>query len=368
MKFLKILFLGLVFITSQNGFSQSAVNIFESFEDGNIPQGWHLTGFFIDNSQNNTYGGTYSAKSSQGAPPQNNFLRSPKFSVVAGEKMEIQFWAKRSGAGANPWVNVRIKGPVLDYSFDTVHVSSTNGWTAYRFEIDSCTFTDSVHIYFYCNTNPGSQRAHFDDVSIWKSFILPGLPFPPSALSALATSGTEINLSWTDNATDENNYIIERKLDGSAVWNAIDTVADNVTQYTDTQLTPNTLYHYRVYCKNIFGNSPYSNIAFDTTFTITNITINPSAPQMFKLANNYPNPFNPSTKIKFDIPASINNSNVKLSVFDMSGKEVSTLVNGQLNPGSYEFEFSAKNLSSGIYFYRLSTDYFVDTKKMILIK
>lgn len=352
---------------SQSAFSQSPVNIYESFEDGNIPPGWHLTGFFIDNSQNNTNGGTYSAKSSQGAPPQNNYLRSPKFSVVAGEKMEIQFWAKRTGGGQDPWVNVRIKGPVLDYSFDTVHVDNINGWTAYRFEIDSCTFTDSVHIYFYCNTNPGSQRAHFDDVTIWKSYILPGLPFPPTALIAMATSGTEINLNWTDNATDESKYYIERQDAGSSVWNLIDSVASNVTQYTNNQLTPNTLYRYRVYCKNTFGNSPYSNVASDTTFTVTGITHGSNVPDKYNLYNNYPNPFNPSTKIKFDIPGN-NISNAKLIVFDASGREVSTLVNTSLAPGSYEFEFNASRLTSGVYFYRLITNNFVDTKKMVLIK
>ncbi len=351
---------------SQSVFSQSPVNIYESFESGSIPPGWHLTGFFIDNTQNNTQGGIFSAKSSQGAPPQNNYLRSPKFSVVAGEKMEIQFYAKRSGGGINPWVNVRIKGPVLDYSFDTVHVSNTAGWTAYRFEIDSCTFTDSVHIYFYCNTNPGSQRAHFDDVTIWKSHILPGVPFPPTALTALASSGTVINLNWTDNATDETGFIIERKDAGSSVWNPIDTVAPNTTQYSDAQLTPNTIYSYRVYCKNAFGNSPYSNIAYDTTFTATGITQGSNVPGMYNLYNNYPNPFNPSTKIKFDIPVNI--TNAKLIVFDATGSEVSTLVNSNLAPGTYEFEFNASRLTSGIYLYRLITNDFVDTKKMVIIK
>ena len=91
-------------------------------------------------------------------------------------------------------------------------------------------------------------------------------------------------------------------------------------------------------------------------------------PERFSLSQNYPNPFNPSTKIKFDIPAANGNSNVKLLVFDAAGREVSTLINNQLSPGSYEMEFSAKNLTSGLYFYRLETDNFVDTKKMILVK
>jgi hypothetical protein len=85
----------------------------------------------------------------------------------------------------------------------------------------------------------------------------------------------------------------------------------------------------------------------------------------FKLHQNYPNPFNPSTKIKFDIPSS---SNVKLSVFDITGRQVASLVNDRLSQGSYEYEFKAIELPSGTYIYRLQTDKYSDAKRMILIK
>jgi serine protease AprX len=93
-------------------------------------------------------------------------------------------------------------------------------------------------------------------------------------------------------------------------------------------------------------------------------------PEVFKLYNNYPNPFNPVTKIKFDIPANVKSekSNVKMIVYDILGREVSVLVNEQLNPGSYEVDFDASNFTSGVYFYRLETDGFTDTKKMLLVK
>ena len=97
----------------------------------------------------------------------------------------------------------------------------------------------------------------------------------------------------------------------------------------------------------------------------TGITSNGEIPTEYKLYNNYPNPFNPSTKIKFDIPKS---SLVKLTVYDIIGKEVETLFNGNLNVGTYNVEFTAENLSSGIYFYRIESVDFIDTKKMIFIK
>jgi hypothetical protein len=88
-------------------------------------------------------------------------------------------------------------------------------------------------------------------------------------------------------------------------------------------------------------------------------------PSEFRLYSNYPNPFNPSTKIKFDLP---NVSNVKLFVYDILGREVSRIIDGELKAGRYEAEFDATNLPSGVYFYRLVTDGFTDTKKMLMIK
>lgn len=76
------------------------------------------------------------------------------------------------------------------------------------------------------------------------------------------------------------------------------------------------------------------------------------------------------TKIKFEIPpdARHGTQDVKLIIFDMSGKEVATLVNEQLQPGSHEAEWNAVNYPSGTYFYRLSSDAFSDSKRMLLIK
>lgn len=100
------------------------------------------------------------------------------------------------------------------------------------------------------------------------------------------------------------------------------------------------------------------------------IGINPISsdiPQHFSLHQNYPNPFNPSTKIKFEIPAGVVEV-AHISVYDILGREVRTLVNENLKPGIYEAEFNAAELPSGVYFYRLSSGEFVYTKTMILIK
>ncbi len=93
-------------------------------------------------------------------------------------------------------------------------------------------------------------------------------------------------------------------------------------------------------------------------------------PEEFRLYQNYPNPFNPSTTIKYSIPTvgTRHASSVRLVIYDILGREVVTLVNKQQKPGSYEVTFDASHLTSGIYFYRLHSGSFVESKKMILLK
>lgn len=104
-------------------------------------------------------------------------------------------------------------------------------------------------------------------------------------------------------------------------------------------------------------------IVYENTIGINNISKN--IPEKIGLFQNYPNPFNPKTKIRFDIP---NPCNVRLEVFDITGKNIFHLVNEYLREGSYDVDFDGTSLSSGIYFYRLTAGNFVNTKKMIILK
>jgi hypothetical protein len=88
-------------------------------------------------------------------------------------------------------------------------------------------------------------------------------------------------------------------------------------------------------------------------------------PNEFFLSQNYPNPFNSSSILRYTIPQS---SNVVIKVFDILGNEIETLVNEEKPTGTYELTWSAVNLPSGVYFYRLQSDSFVLTKKMVLLK
>lgn len=102
-----------------------------------------------------------------------------------------------------------------------------------------------------------------------------------------------------------------------------------------------------------------------TTGGIVSIGNNSQLVDNYSLSQNYPNPFNPETKIQFSIPK---NGLVKIVVYDLLGQEVKELVNEFKQQGSYNVAFNAASLSSGVYFYKLITDEFIETKKMILVK
>ena len=93
--------------------------------------------------------------------------------------------------------------------------------------------------------------------------------------------------------------------------------------------------------------------------------INSEIPGKFSLSQNFPNPFNPVTNIEFSVPK---RGLVKLVVFDMLGREVETLLNKLTEAGTYRADWNASKYPSGVYFYKLQTEGFIETKRMVLIK
>ncbi|CAN5447733.1 hypothetical protein BH10BAC5_BH10BAC5_15170 [soil metagenome] len=93
--------------------------------------------------------------------------------------------------------------------------------------------------------------------------------------------------------------------------------------------------------------------------------ISSSVPENFKLFQNYPNPFNPVTNIKFQIASQ---GLVKLTIYDIVGNQIRSLVNENMSPGSYSVDFDASEIPSGVYMYRLETAAYSDVKRMMLVK
>lgn len=119
-------------------------------------------------------------------------------------------------------------------------------------------------------------------------------------------------------------------------------------------------------CPFIWGESTAIVHSFGITLIITGIqNQNILIPSAYSLFQNYPNPFNPSTNIRYDIPEI---SFVKLSVYDILGREILMLVNKLQNAGTYEVTFENASLESGVYLYKLTTERFTDTKQMLLLK
>lgn len=171
---------------------------------------------------------------------------------------------------------------------------------------------------------------------------------------------------WRDANGDSVN--VRRGVSGSLGSTDYDVMS---TQATSTAFPVSVVYHNEDYSVKrsgvaIFGFGGFGTNAYYNGENLpTSITPVNNIADRYTLNQNYPNPFNPSTSITFSIPA---NTNVKLVVYDMLGKEVATLVNKDLTVGSYNIDFNASALSSGVYFYKLITNEYTDIKKMMLVK
>ncbi len=126
-----------------------------------------------------------------------------------------------------------------------------------------------------------------------------------------------------------------------------------------------------------FNNTNNGGSVYKRTLPIGIKNISSEIPKVFSLSQNYPNPFNPVTKIRFDIPPSEGGRGriIQIKIFDILGREINTLVNQQLQPGTYEVDWNAANYTSGVYFYRIAihsdkmiTNGYSETRKMMLLK
>ena len=159
-------------------------------------------------------------------------------------------------------------------------------------------------------------------------------------------------------------YWFELTTDTSGTPFIIDSTLTDTTKSVSS-LNNLTAYYWHVKAKNEIGWGVYSLWFKFTTIGASNISGNSELPKEFRLYNSYPNPFNPSTKIKFDI---LKSSNVKIIIYNALGKEVTSLVNEKLIAGSYEVSWNGSSYPSGVYFYKLVAGDFVNVKKMVLLK
>lgn len=177
-----------------------------------------------------------------------------------------------------------------------------------------------------------------------------------------------VDLKWST-VSELNNagFDIERKLTSAQTWSKIGNVSghgtvNTVNNYNFQDKNVETgKYNYRL--KQIDNNGNFNYYQLSSAVDV-------GVPSKFDLSQNYPNPFNPTTKINYDLPF---DSKVSIRIFDMTGKEVATVINTAQTAGYYTVQFNASNLASGVYFYNITAEggnaqKFVTTKKMVLVK
>jgi hypothetical protein len=208
------------------------------------------------------------------------------------------------------------------------------------------------------------------------------VPIAGSPINGTPINNSSATLSWVLPTISSSTLKYDVQLSKKADFNSELITVSNLEKANVevTNLDGNTEYFWRVASKTPAGIvSGYSApTSFNTGTSIVGIEKNETLPTEFRLYQNYPNPFNPTTIIKYSISEANLYSGkgdgrgvlVTLKVYDLLGREVATLVNEPMQPGSYTAQFSSINshISSGIYFYTLKAGSFVETKKMLLIK
>jgi hypothetical protein len=221
--------------------------------------------------------------------------------------------------------------------------------------------TPAVSVYF-----EGPDSVAVGGTVLYKLKISNG-PAAAGGFDAAVYSGTIDTVSSDttlrrDNSSGDLTHRFPKTFDNDTVFWTFKYTAPGNTQIDTLYAVGNSCNHDSTSSNDEWNFSPNFLIKIYNPIGIAN---SGSIAKDFKLYQNYPNPFNPVTKIKYDIKE---NSSVKLTVFDITGRILSVLKNGYEKTGTYEVEFNGNNLSSGIYFYKIETKQFSDTKIMVLVR
>ena len=199
-------------------------------------------------------------------------------------------------------------------------------------------------------------------------FVRLSIPPAPLLISPLNNAQNQLqnpSLLW-----DSNGYAtyfrVQVALDSLFTNKKVDTtVANPPYSVRPNLLALNTKYFWRINATNSKGTSPWSPV-WNFRVRSTGVgNISEEIPSIYKLFNNYPNPFNPETNIKFQVPEF---TDVKIEVYDVNGKLVERLINSRINAGTYSIKWKGNNNPSGIYFCKLTAGKYSETKKIVLLK
>ncbi len=218
---------------------------------------------------------------------------------------------------------------------------------------------DSVVVYYAVAVGTNEMEM-LDNMSLAEQKFIQIVPVELTSFTSKVSPGI-VTLNW-QTATEINNHGFEIERNSDGTWTTIGyregagtTTEQQLYSFSDNVSTLNAhQISYRL-----------KQIDYNGTFSYSNIIEVTVLPVRFSLSQNYPNPFNPSTLISFSIP---NRENVALDVYNLLGQKVTSILNKEMEGGSYEINFDASKLSAGIYFYTLRAGSFTSTKKMMLLK
>ena len=205
-------------------------------------------------------------------------------------------------------------------------------------------------------------------------FNAPPVPQPVFPADSSVVNDTVITFSF-DSLTSYTTYDVEIYDSHGNLQSSVDNLSESHWNYSGNQLINGSSYSWRVRAKNPGGNT-WSNSSWSRLYSFSIPLLVPvknvnNYPKQFILYNNYPNPFNPATTIMFNIPVI---SKVSLVVYDINGRKVASLLDNNYNAGEYKIHFDGENLSSGVYFYKLTAtavngeSNFISVKRMVLLK
>jgi hypothetical protein len=195
----------------------------------------------------------------------------------------------------------------------------------------------------------------------WVAPVIPSLTLPPNGSTEVPT---DLTFRWNA-SPGATSYRFQISTDSSFSSVVFDTSGLIETEFLFSRLLINTSYYWHVNASNTCRLSQWSSAwRFSTTTTSVNDT-HDEIPMSFNLYQNYPNPFNPSTTIHYTLPQ---RAHVTIRIFTLRGEEIEALVSGIQMAGEYEIQWVPKNIASGIYLYRLESNYFIMTRKMILLR
>ena len=306
-------------------------------------------------------------QSTTGANPIDNWLVLPPLNVVSGDSI---FFRERSVQG-NPFpdsmrVMYNPTGSSLPEDANWVELGRflntiDGSWGLRGFAAPSSGVTARFAIrYAMVNAGPFGDNSNYAGIDALVVSRDEPLPVELASFTSVITNSNVV-LNWsTSSETNNSRFEVERSSNG--VWSKVGSVNGNGTttemksySFTDRNLATGN-YNYRLKQIDFNGNFEYYDLSNEVIIGV---------PSAFDLAQNYPNPFNPSTTINYQIVAP---GKVTLALYDLNGREVKSLVNELKEAGYYTVSLNASDLSSGIYFYSLTSGNSVMTKKLTLVK